>query len=73
MREFELGPGGYTPCHDHSWPYIIYILEGAESLFLDGQDYVMEPGSFAFVPSNKLLSTLFKKKYNLYSRYRYFK
>jgi len=54
MRQFELGQGGYTPCHDHPWPHIIYILEGEGTLLLDGQNHVMEPGSFAFVPGNKL-------------------
>lgn len=54
MRQFELGQGGYTPLHSHAWPHIIYILEGQGSLHLDGQDYLMEAGSFAFAPSNKL-------------------
>ena len=54
MREFELGQEGTTPLHTHSWPHIIYILDGTGSLHLDGQDYLMEAGSFAFVPSNKL-------------------
>ncbi len=54
MREFELGQGGYTPRHTHPWPHIIYILEGKGSLHLDGQDYLIEAGSFAFAPSNKL-------------------
>ncbi|SHI89109.1 cupin domain-containing protein [Desulfosporosinus lacus] len=54
MREFELGQGGYTPRHTHPWPHINYILEGTGSLYLDGQDYALEAGSFAFVPSNEL-------------------
>lgn len=54
MREFELDQGGYTPRHAHPWPHIIYILEGEGSLHLDGQDYPMEAGSFAFAPNNKL-------------------
>lgn len=54
MREFELGQGGYTPSHTHPWPHIIYILNGKGTLHLDGQDYLLEAGSFAFVPSNKL-------------------
>lgn len=54
MRQFELGEGGFTPKHEHSWPHIIYILQGQGSLFLDGQDYPVESGSFAFIPGNKL-------------------
>ena len=54
MREFELGQGGYTPRHTHPWPHINYIIEGEGALHLDGQDYLLEAGSFAFVPNNKL-------------------
>lgn len=54
MREFELGEGGYTPRHAHPWPHINYILDGQGSLHLDGKDYQLEAGSYAFVPSNKL-------------------
>lgn len=54
MREFELGPGGYSPRHTHPWPHINYIIEGEGTLHLDGQDHQLEKGSFAFVPSDKL-------------------
>ena len=54
MREFTLDQGGYTPRHTHPWPHIIYILEGEGSLHLDGEDYPVEAGSFAFAPSDKL-------------------
>ena len=54
MREFELDQGGYTPRHTHPWPHIIYILAGQGTLHLDGQDYQVEAGSFAFAPNNKL-------------------
>lgn len=54
MREFELGQGGYTPRHTHPWPHINYILEGEGTLHLDGQDYSLTAGSFAYVPSDKL-------------------
>lgn len=54
MREFELGQGGYTPRHTHPWPHINYVLEGEGTLHLDGQDYQLEAGSFAFVPGDKV-------------------
>jgi len=54
MREFELGQGGYTPRHTHPWPHINYILEGEGTLHLDGQDYSLTAGSFAYVPSDKI-------------------
>ncbi len=52
MRVFELGEGGYSPRHSHPWPHINYILQGQGTLHLDGQDYSLEPGSFAYVPGN---------------------
>jgi quercetin dioxygenase-like cupin family protein len=54
MRQFELGEGGYTPRHTHAWPHIGYIVKGRGILHLDGKDYEVEEGSFAFVPGDKI-------------------
>ncbi|WP_427339358.1 cupin domain-containing protein [Caloranaerobacter sp. DY30410] len=54
MRVFELGKGGYTPRHSHDWPHINYIIRGKGMLHLDGKDYELEPGSFAYVPAGKI-------------------
>lgn len=54
MRVFELGVGGFTPKHTHPWPHINYIIKGKGRLHLDGKDYDLESGSFAYVPSDKL-------------------
>ncbi len=54
MRLFELGASGYTPRHSHPWPHINYIVQGRGTLHLDGQDYELEAGSFAYVPGGKL-------------------
>jgi quercetin dioxygenase-like cupin family protein len=54
MRSFELGEGGYTPRHSHSWPHINYIIKGWGTLHVDGQDYSIEEGSFAYVPADKM-------------------
>lgn len=54
MRLFELGEGGYSPKHTHPWPHINYIINGKGTLHIDGQDYELEAGSFAYVPGEKL-------------------
>ena len=28
LRLFELGPGGCTPLHEHSWEHEVFLLEG---------------------------------------------
>ncbi len=54
MRVFELEEGGYSPRHSHPWPHITYILKGEGILHLDGKDYEVEEGSFAFVPPDRV-------------------
>jgi len=51
MRLFEIAPGGHTPRHVHPWPHINFVAAGAGELHLDGEDYEIEAGSFAFVPA----------------------
>ncbi len=53
MRSFELKEGGYTPRHTHPWPHINYITRGQGMLFLEGREYSLEEGSFAYVPGGK--------------------
>ena len=50
MRRFTLRDRGYTPRHRHPWPHVMYVLSGQGVFFLEGKEYAMEPGSFAFVP-----------------------
>lgn len=54
MRVFELDEGGYSPKHTHPWPHISYILKGEGILHLDGKDYEVEEGSYAYVPADKI-------------------
>lgn len=56
MRLFELSPGGNScsPRHSHKWPHIVYIVEGKGLLHIDGRDYQVEAGSFAYVPKEKV-------------------
>ena len=50
MRVFELVAGGHTPRHTHAWPHINYITKGKGLLHLDGKDYEVSEGSYAYVP-----------------------
>ncbi|GBF12132.1 cupin domain-containing protein [Tepidibacillus infernus] len=54
MRVFDLGEGGHSPKHSHPWPHINYMIQGKGILHIDGKDYEVEEGSFAFVPPNKV-------------------
>lgn len=53
MRLFELSDGGHTPKHIHAWPHINYIIEGNGTLYLEGTEHPLEPGSYAYVPAGK--------------------
>ncbi|NLK72322.1 MAG: cupin domain-containing protein [Clostridiales bacterium] len=54
MRIWELGKDGHSAKHLHDWPHIVYVLEGKGKLNMDGIDYDLEPGSYAFIPANVL-------------------
>lgn len=54
MRVFEIGEGGHTPRHAHPWYHVNYILEGKGMLYLDGKEYEVEAGSYAYVPENSI-------------------
>jgi len=50
MRMFTLDKGGYAPRHSHEWQHILYIVEGKGTLFMDGENHPLTPGSTAYVP-----------------------
>ena len=54
MRMMEVEKGGHTPRHTHDWPHINYVAEGEGILHIEGEDHKLEPGSYAYVPANKL-------------------
>ena len=54
MRVFTLEAGGFTPRHTHAWPHINYITGGRGILHLDGTDYELIKGSYAYVPAERL-------------------
>jgi len=54
MRLITLEAGGFAPRHTHSWPHINFVYSGQGNLHLDGQDYALSAGSFAYIPGGKL-------------------
>jgi quercetin dioxygenase-like cupin family protein len=52
MRHFTLGSEGFSPRHAHPWPHIVYVTAGEGTLFLDGANHQLEPGSVAYVPGD---------------------
>lgn len=53
MRVLEVGEKGYTPKHSHPWPHINYMIEGDGVLYLDGCEYNVAPGAYAYIPAGK--------------------
>lgn len=54
MRVVEVEENGFTPKHSHPWPHINYIIEGQGHLMMNGVDYPVKAGSYAFVPNDTL-------------------
>ena len=52
LRVFKIGPGGYTPCHQHDWEHINFIIKGKGTLTLGSDVHEISEGDYAFVPSN---------------------
>jgi quercetin dioxygenase-like cupin family protein len=52
MRIIELGPEGYSPRHSHPWPHINFMVQGTGALNVNGKDYAVEAGAYAYVPAN---------------------
>jgi quercetin dioxygenase-like cupin family protein len=51
MRVVELGADGYSPDHTHDWPHINYMIEGSGVLTVDGREYPVQAGGYAYVPA----------------------
>ena len=53
MRIMTLDVDGYSPTHTHDWPHINYVISGTGSVMISGQEYPVEQGTCAYVPSNE--------------------
>lgn len=54
MRIFELDVQGHTPKHSHPWYHVNYVLEGHGELMIENEYFQLTPGSYAYVPGNKI-------------------
>ncbi len=53
MRLFEVGKGGYSPLHTHSWEHEVFVLEG-EGVVFDGKKTTpFRPNDVVYVPPNE--------------------
>ena len=52
LRIVELDAEGHSPRHTHDWPHINYMLGGSGVLFIEGEEYNVEKGTYAYVPAN---------------------
>jgi len=53
MRLFEVGKGGSSPFHDHSWEHEVYILEGEGKLLFEEEEKRFSGGFYIFVPGGR--------------------
>jgi quercetin dioxygenase-like cupin family protein len=53
MRLFEIAPGGRTPLHTHANEHEVFVLEGEGTVWRDGNDVPLPPGSAVFVPGEE--------------------
>ena len=49
MRLFEVEPGGQTPLHTHDWEHEVFILSGEGSVWKEGEEISVSPGTAVFV------------------------
>lgn len=52
LRIIELEAEGHSPRHSHDWPHINYIIEGEGLVHMDGKDYPVTGGGYAYIPAN---------------------
>lgn len=53
MRYFIVEPKGSIPYHSHNWEHEIFILNGKGVIRGENALYVVEPGSFIYIPPNE--------------------
>jgi quercetin dioxygenase-like cupin family protein len=53
MRLFEIAPGGRTPLHTHDNEHEVFVLEGEGTVWREGKDVPLRPGTAVFVPGGE--------------------
>ena len=54
MRQFEVGPGGFTPRHSHPYEHEVFVLEGEGEIVEDETPRPLRPGTVVFVAPDEI-------------------
>ena len=54
LRVFRLGPGGYTPHHQHDWEHVNHVIKGQGTLTIGEETISLSEKDFAYVPPNTM-------------------
>lgn len=52
IRQFEVEPGGHTPRHAHDYEHEVYVISGAGTVLLGGEDRPIRGGDVIYVPAD---------------------
>lgn len=54
MRQIEIAPGGFTPCHQHPYEHEVYVLSGHGEVRQGEQVRRIGPGDVVYVAPGEL-------------------
>jgi len=54
MRQFEVGPGGYTPRHSHPYEHEVFVLEGRGEVFEGDTPHTIQAGDVVLVTPDEV-------------------
>lgn len=54
LRQFKVEPGGNTPRHSHDYEHEVYVVEGAGTAMLEGEERPIRGGDVLYVPADRL-------------------
>ena len=54
MRQFEVAPGGFTPCHRHPYEHEVYVLAGEGEVREGDRWHCLTPGTVVYVAPDEL-------------------
>jgi quercetin dioxygenase-like cupin family protein len=52
LRQFVVAPGGHTPRHSHDYEHEVFIISGAGTVLLDGEQRPINAGDVIYVPAD---------------------
>ena len=56
LGRLEMEPGGKVPAHRDATEEYIHVLEGHGTMWIDGREYDIQPGTTVFMPANAEVS-----------------